>query len=139
MVLEAHANRRNGTPARVPWVEDEDVVTSENQRILSKLDDIQSTTATMGKDVARMQGEQTGLRVAIEAVSHAIGDVTQTKIQAATMAVALDDISRRLGALETAKTTEGRDQRWQAFLQHLATGLASGGAVAALARWPFGG
>jgi hypothetical protein len=121
---------------------EEEGVTTETQRIIDKLDQLQVEVGSVAKEQARIQGTQDGTKLAIEAVSNAIGDVTKVKIESAAMGAKVDNIINRLGAMEReqekrdqALATRERDKQWQGWITHTLSGLAGGGGAVALLRF----
>jgi hypothetical protein len=102
-------------------------------RLFDKLDGIQSSQATMMADVARIQGSQTGMQNAINVVSTAIGDVTDTKIKAAAMLVSIEALTERLAACERKLNEKEAWMRVEGLVRWAIAGL-TGGSVAALAQ-----
>lgn len=101
------------------------------ERILDKLDQLQVDLGSVAKEQARIQGTQDGTKLAIEAVSNALGDVTKVKIESATLSAQVAAIVTRLDAFDR----EQRDARWQNWASHTLSGLIGGGGAVALAHF----
>jgi hypothetical protein len=67
-----------------------------------KLDDLIKSMGTVVADIARGQGTQTGILASIDILSKAIGDVMQTKIEAAATTVKVDALTERIATAERA-------------------------------------
>lgn len=107
----------------------------DSHRLLDKLDDLQSSISDLARDQARVQGTQEGLKIAIETLTQAVGDVTLVKIATKESAIEMRTLHARIEALEHHRETDDRDARWQSFLTHLASGLLGGGAFSAVFQW----
>ncbi len=98
------------------------------QRILDKLDTLQADIGSVAKEQARIQGAHDGLKVAVESVSRAIGDVSKVKVEAATMDVKLDNLGKRLESLE--RSLAAKD--WRLWVERVVSSVLGGGSVAVI-------
>lgn len=112
----------------------EDWPVAENQRILDKLDELQSGQGTIAIDVARIQGAQKGTELAIQTLSSAIGDVTNLKIRAETLEMKVDGIVARIDAHDRKEAQAERDEKWQRWIERAVPALVSAGTIAGLMK-----
>lgn len=105
-----------------------------NQRIFDKLDAIQATQASTAADVARIQGSQKGIEAAIDVVKEAIGDVTETKIEARETKVRMENLEGQMAALKQSFEKQDTWARVETLVKWAVGGLAAGGSVAGVLK-----
>lgn len=105
------------------------------QRLFIKLDEIQSTQATTAADVARIQGAQRGIEMAVEAVKEAIGNVTETKLEARETKTKMVSIERELSEIKKTMADQAARADMKSWVEPLVrwavAALLAGGAVGA--------
>lgn len=100
-------------------------------RVLDKLDQLQANQAAMMADVARVQGTQQGIQLAIATVSAAVGDVTETRIAASATAERLNALSKRIDQLESQRDTTELKAWVEPLVKWAVAGLSGGGLILA--------
>ena len=105
------------------------------QRLFIKLDEIQSTQATTAADVARIQGAQKGIEMAVEAVKEAIGNVTETKLEARETKTKMVSIERELAEIKKTMADQAARADMKSWVEPLVrwavASLLAGGAIGA--------
>lgn len=102
-------------------------------RLFTKLDDISSSVSTTQADVARIEGTQRGIELAIGVVKEAIGDVTATKIEVARTTEKMANVEKDLSDLK-ATLTSAETKKWVEGLVKWALGGLTMGSSYALAQ-----
>lgn len=104
-------------------------------RLFVKLDEISSAVATTAADVARTQGTQKGIELAIGSLNAAIGDVTEMKVEAARNGEKLTNVEKELGEMKTAiaqQTVRAETRNWvEPLVRWAVAALAAGGGLGA--------
>jgi phage-related tail protein len=130
-------HRINHVPSQSLPQEDALFMTNDAQRVFDKLDRIEASGASVMADVARVQGAQSGMQTAINAISNAIGDVTEVKIESREMKVTISALEKQMGDLRLAFDHKEKELERRTWIENLIryalpAAIASGGGVLAL-------
>ena len=96
-------------------------------RLFDKLDQIQSSQATMMADIARVQGAQSGMQLSITTVSTAIGDVNETKLESRETKGKIEALEKSINELK--EDIDNKDNRYwvEGLVKWAIGGLSIGG------------
>lgn len=107
-------------------------------RLFDKLDAIQATGATTAADVARIQGTQKGIELAVETLKNSIGDVIETKLEVretkTKMASVEQDLSEIRASMVRAETKDWVEPLVRWAVSALIGGSAIGAGAAAASK-----
>lgn len=115
--------------------DDEDVVPTDQTslRLFTSIDEIRASVAAITADVARTQGSQKAMEGHMDTMRAAIGDVTQTKIEAARTAEKITNVEKDVLEMKTTLADAAARAETKSWVEPLVrwavTALVGGSAI----------